>query len=112
MSEPLVVLMTASSQDEAEQIAQALVGGLLAASVNMIPGVMSVYRWQGAVHRAQEWLLVAKTRRDVLDELVQRVQALHSYDIPQIIALPVTGGSEDYLRWIDQEVHGGWHAVT
>ena len=112
MSEPLVVLMTASSQDEAEQIAQTLVGGLLAASVNMVPGVMSLYRWQGTVQRAQEWLLVAKTRRDVLDELVRRVQALHSYDVPQIIALPITGGSESYLRWIDQEVHGSWHAVT
>ncbi len=112
MSEPLVVLMTASSQDEAEKIAEALVGGLLAASVNMIPGVKSVYRWEGMVQSAQEWLLVAKTRRDVLDELVQRVQALHGYDVPQIIALPITGGNETYLRWIDQEVHGSWHKVT
>ena len=112
MSEPMVVLMTASSQEEAEKIAQTLVGELLAACVNVIPGVISVYRWEGAVQLDQEWLLVAKTRRDVLDGLVQRVQALHSYDVPELIALPITGGSEAYLRWIDQEVHGSWHAVT
>ena len=112
MSEPLVVLMTAGSQEEAEKIAKALVGELFAACVNVIPGVTSVYRWEGAVQSDQEWLLIAKSRRDVLDELVQRVQALHSYDVPEIIALPITGGSETYLRWIDHEVQGGWHAVT
>ena len=112
MSEPLVVLMTASAQEEAEKIAQALVGELLAACVNVVPGVTSVYRWEGAVQSDQEWLLIAKSRRDVLDALVQRVQALHSYDVPEIIALPITGGSEAYLRWIDHEVQGGWHAVT
>jgi periplasmic divalent cation tolerance protein len=112
VSEPLVVLMTAGSQEEAEKIAQALVGELLAACVNVIPGVTSVYRWEGAVQSDQEWLIIAKSKRDVLDELVQRVQALHSYDVPEIIALPLTGGSETYLRWIDHEVQGGWHAIT
>jgi periplasmic divalent cation tolerance protein len=108
----MVVLITAGSQAEAEKIAQALVGELLAACVNLIPGITSVYRWEGAVQSDQEWLLVAKTRRDVLDELVQCVQAIHSYDVPETIALPITGGSETYLRWIDQAVDGGWHAVT
>jgi periplasmic divalent cation tolerance protein len=109
MSEQLVVLMTASSQEEADRIAHGLVSEMLAACVNVIPAVTSVYRWQGQVQRDQEWLLVAKSRRDVLDALVQRVQALHSYDVPEIIALPLVGGSEAYLRWIDREIHGGWH---
>lgn len=109
MSEKLVVLMTAGSQEEAERIAHALVAEMMVACVNVIPGVTSVYRWEGQVQSDQEWLLVAKSRRDVLDELVRRVQALHSYDVPEVIALPLVGGSDAYLRWIDKEVHGGWH---
>jgi periplasmic divalent cation tolerance protein len=111
MPDPIVVLMTAGSQEEAERIADALVAELLAACVNVIPGITSVYRWEGAIQRDQEWLLIAKSRRDVLDVLVQRVQALHSYDLPEVIALPLVGGSQDYLRWIDQEVHGSWHSM-
>ena len=111
MSEQLVVLMTAGSQEEADRVAHALVAEMLAACVNVIPAVTSIYRWEGEVQRDQEWLLVAKSRRDVLDDLVRRVQALHSYDVPEIIALPLAGGSDAYLRWIDREVHGGWHAL-
>jgi len=111
MSEPLVVLMTAGSQEEAERIAQALVAEMLAACVNVVPGVTSIYRWEGRVQRDQEWLLVAKSRRDVLDRLVERVQEIHSYDVPEIIALPLAGGSEPYLRWLDSVVEGSPHAV-
>jgi periplasmic divalent cation tolerance protein len=111
MSEQIVVLMTASSQEEANQIADALVGEMLAACVNVVPAITSVYRWEGKVQRGAEWLLIAKSRRDVLDALVQRVQALHSYDVPEVIALPLVGGSEAYLRWLDREVHGSWHAL-
>ena len=111
MSEPLAVLMTAGSQEEAERVAQALVAEMLAACVNIVPGVTSIYRWEGKVQRDQEWLLVAKSRRDVLDRLVERVQALHSYDVPEIIALPLAGGSEPYLRWLDSVVEGGWHVT-
>lgn len=107
MSERLVVLITAGSQEEADRIAQALVGEMLAACVNIVPGVTSVYRWEGEVQRDQEWLLVVKSRREALDDLVQRVQALHSYDVPEVIALPLSGGSEAYLQWIDGEVRGG-----
>lgn len=106
MSERLVVLITAGSREEAEQIAESLVGEMLAACVNIIPGVTSVYRWQERVQRDQEWLLIAKTHSDALDDLVQRVQELHSYDVPEIIALPLSGGSDAYLRWIDREVRG------
>lgn len=111
MSERLVVLMTAGSQEEADRIANALITKMLAACVNVLPGVTSVYRWEGEVQRDQEWLLVAKSKRDVLDDLVQCVQAIHSYDLPEVIALPVVGGSEAYLRWVDSEVHSGWHSL-
>jgi periplasmic divalent cation tolerance protein len=111
MSDQVVVLMTAGSQKEAELIAQALVGEMLAACVNIISGVTSVYRWEGELQRDQEWLLVAKSCRDVLEDLVLRVQALHSYDVPEIIALPLVGGSEAYLQWLEREIHGTWHAV-
>jgi len=111
MSEQIVVLMTASSQEEADQLADALVGEMLAACVNVVPAITSVYRWEGKVQRGAEWLLIAKSRRDVLDALVQRVHELHSYDVPEVIALPLVGGSEAYLRWLDREVHGSWHAL-
>jgi periplasmic divalent cation tolerance protein len=111
MSELLVVLMTASSQEEAERIAQALVTEMLAACVNVVPGVTSFYRWEGKLQRDQEWLLAAKSRRDVLDRLIERVQTLHSYDVPEIIALPLAGGSEPYLRWLDSIVEGSRHAA-
>jgi periplasmic divalent cation tolerance protein len=111
MSEPIVVLITTSSQAEADRIANTLVAEMMAACVNVIPGVTSVYRWQGEVQRAQEWLLVVKSRLDVLDDVIRRVKALHSYDTPEIIALPLAGGSDAYLRWIDKEVHGSWHSM-
>jgi periplasmic divalent cation tolerance protein len=111
MSEPVVVLITAGSQEEASHIARRLVTEMMAACVNLIPGVISVYRWDEEIQQDQEWLLVVKSSLDVLDDLVQRVKALHSYDVPEIIALPIIGGSEAYLRWLDGEVHGAWHAV-
>lgn len=111
MSEPLVVLMTAGSREEAGRIARALVAEMLAACVNIVPGVTSIYQWEGEIQQDQEWLLVAKSRRDVLNQLVRRVQALHSYDLPEIIALPLVGGSEAYLRWLGEQVHGSWHGT-
>lgn len=106
MPEPLLVLITAGSQQEAETIARALVAERLAACVNIVPGITSIYRWQGEVQRDQELLLVVKTRRDVLDDLVRRVQELHSYDLPETIALPLVGGSAPYLAWLVGEVRG------
>jgi len=111
MPEHLVVLITAGSQEEANRIADALVTELLAACVNVIPGVTSVYRWEGEVRRDGEWLLVAKSTREAFEDLLRCVRALHSYDLPEIIALPVVAGSEAYLHWVAGEVHGGWHAL-
>lgn len=109
--ERLVVLVTAGSEDEAHTIARALVRSMLAACVNVVPGITSIYRWQEEVQEDREWLLVVKTRQDVLDEVVRQVQALHSYDVPEVIALPLVGGSRDYLRWLDKGVEGGWHGL-
>jgi periplasmic divalent cation tolerance protein len=110
-AEHLVALVTAGSEAEARQIAQGLVTRMLAACVNIVPGITSIYRWQEEVQEDQEWLLVIKTRRDVLDELIQSVQRLHSYDLPEVIALPLAGGSQDYIRWLDKAVHGSWHSM-
>lgn len=108
-AEHLVVLVTAGSEDEAQEIARGLVKSMLAACVNVVPGITSIYRWQEEVQEDQEWLLVVKTRRDVLDEVIRQVQSLHSYDLPEVIALPLVGGSREYIRWLDRGVEGGWH---
>lgn len=100
MSEPLVVLVTASDLDEADGVASALVEERLAACVNVVPGVRSVYRWQERVERADELLLVIKTSRHLLNDLVTRVADLHSYTVPEVVALPIGGGSDDYLDWL------------
>jgi periplasmic divalent cation tolerance protein len=104
MSECLLVLMTAGSHEEADRLAGALVSGRLAACVNIVPGITSVYRWEGEVHRDQEWLLLAKSHRDALDELVQCVHTIHSYEVPEIVALSLVGGSQAYLSWIEDVV--------
>jgi periplasmic divalent cation tolerance protein len=100
--EPLVVLITHDSPQEAERLAEVLVGEKLAACVNVLPGIVSIYRWQGAVQHDSEALMVVKTRRPLLQRLTARVKALHSYDEPEIVALPIVGGSESYLDWLTQ----------
>lgn len=100
MSEPLVVLVTASALDEADRLASALVEEGLAACVNVVPGMRSVYRWQDRVERADELLLVIKTVRHLLTDLVARVTDLHSYTVPEVIAIPISEGSAAYLSWL------------
>jgi periplasmic divalent cation tolerance protein len=102
--EPLVVLVTASSPDEAARLARALVDERLAACVNVIPGLRSIYRWQGQVEEADEVLLIVKTARHLLAPLTERVRTLHSYSVPEVIALPITGGSAPYLEWLAAQV--------
>ncbi len=102
MTEALVVLITAPSSEEAEAIARALVEEKLAACVNVIPGMTSFYRWRGELQREGEVLLVVKSRRGLFDRLAARVRELHSYQVPEIIALPVIVGDEDYLRWLSE----------
>lgn len=98
-SSPTVVLVTASSQQEAGAIARAIVTQKLAACVNVFP-VQSTYTWGGAVQQEEEWQLVIKTDLACWDELNQAIQSLHSYDVPELIALPIAQGSEAYLSWL------------
>jgi periplasmic divalent cation tolerance protein len=100
----VVALITAWSDDEANKIAEALVKQRKAACVNILPGVRSVFWWQGSIDSEQELLLIAKTKKSKVEQIVSLVKKLHSYDTPEIIALPITGGSLDYLDWIDREV--------
>lgn len=104
MSERVVALSTVGSAEDAERIARELVERRLAACVNVVPGVVSVYRWKGEVQRDEERLLVIKTRTAALEALRQALVALHPYEVPELIALGVTGGHEPYLRWIDENV--------
>lgn len=100
MTSAVVVLSTAGSVEEAERIAAALVDERLAACVNLVPSVTSIYRWHGAVERATEVLMVMKTRRALANRLVARLRELHSYDVPEAIVLPIAGGSRPYLAWV------------
>ncbi len=103
MNTSIVVLCTCKDQDEARRIAEALVESRLAACVNLLSGIQSIYRWQGKVETAHEVLLLIKSTAERFDELRARITELHSYETPEIIALPITAGSESYLRWISQE---------
>jgi periplasmic divalent cation tolerance protein len=98
----LVVLITAPSVEVAQQIAEALLAQRLAACVNILPGVQSLYTWEGSLHRDAEVLLLVKTRAGLFEEqLVPAVQKVHPYEVPEIIALPIHLGSQPYLDWIE-----------
>jgi len=106
MLEFIVVLVTVGSVAEGERVARALVEERLAACVNRISAVQSVYRWQGKVEENTEELLVIKTRADLFTALEKRVRELHSYSVPEVIALPIMNGSEAYLKWLGKQVAG------
>ena len=99
-SDPIVVFMTAANGEEASRLAEMLVGAHLAACVQILPEMESVYRWQGKIERQAEILLLAKTTMGKFAELEREVRALHSYETPEIIAVPVTLGSAPYLEWL------------
>jgi periplasmic divalent cation tolerance protein len=99
-----VVLTTVSSAEEAKRMARALVEERVAACVNVVGSVASVYRWQGAVEEASEVLLLIKTRVEKLEALEGAVRRLHSYDVPEFVILKVDGGSAAYLRWLDESL--------
>jgi periplasmic divalent cation tolerance protein len=102
----VVVLTTAGSDEEAARLADALVGERLAACVNVVAPITSVYRWQGKIERGREVLLVVKTRAALVKRLTARIQALHSYDVPEVVVLPIAGGSAAYLKWLAGEATG------
>jgi len=100
----IVVLVTAGSAEEAAAIGQTVVDEQLAACSNLIASIASTYWWQGNVERSGEALIVLKTREDLLEAVIRRVRELHSYTVPEVIALPIIGGNPDYLQWIDDSV--------
>ncbi len=100
----VVVLITTATEEEAHRIAGLLLEQRKAACVNIVPGVSSLFRWEGKLDSAQESLLIAKTRASLLPGLVETVKKAHSYRVPEIIALPIISGNEDYLKWLDSEV--------
>jgi periplasmic divalent cation tolerance protein len=101
MTDKLIVFVTCGSPGEAKKIARALVEARLAACGNILPGVRSIYRWKGLVESAGETLLILKTSRRRFAALRRAVERLHSYDTPEIIALPITAGSRKYLAWLE-----------
>ena len=104
MTDKIVVISTCESPEQAARIAHHLVDARLAACVNIIPGVQSIYRWKGAVEDASELVLLIKTRRDLFDALRAELKKVHSYELPEVIALPIVDGSESYLGWLDREL--------
>ena len=104
MTNARIVLTTAGSVDEARKIARALVERKLAACVNIVPQIESVYRWQGKIETAAEWLLVIKTEATAFQGVHATIEALHSYEMPECIMLEVTDGDKEYLEWIDAGV--------
>lgn len=97
---PMVAFVTAATSDEATRIARALVEERLAACVNIVAPIASVYRWEGQVQQDSEVLLIIKTTDARLPALIRRVKALHSYQVPEVIAVPIADGSADYLAWL------------
>jgi periplasmic divalent cation tolerance protein len=104
MTNKRLVLTTSSSLNECRKIARALVERRLAACVNIIPGIESVYRWEGKIEEAQEYLLLLKTNDEVFPRLRDAIRELHSYQVPECITLVVDDGIPSYLKWIDESV--------
>ena len=104
MSERVVAFSTVGSGEDAERIARTLVERRLAACVNVVPGLVSIYRWKGAVERDEERLLIIKTRAERLEGLRAALLELHPYELPELVALPIEGGHPPYLAWLDESV--------
>ena len=101
MTDKIVILSTCGTEQEAEKLARALLDAHLAACVNVVPRMRSFYRWKGAVESAEECLLVIKSSRELFDQARVVLEKAHSYELPEVLALPVLEGSESYLNWID-----------
>ena len=107
MPEPIIVLVTCGSEEEALKIANALVESRLAACVNLVAPIRSIYRWEERIWDEKEWLLVIKTQKDRFEDLEKKVKSLHSYSVPEIVSLPIVEGSSSYLDWIRENTESG-----
>jgi len=104
MTDKRIVLCTAGSEEEARKIARHLVEHQLAACVNIVPQIASIYRWQGKVESSREWLLLIKTTVDRFPNVRDAIRELHSYDVPECISLAIDDGSTEYLQWIGDSI--------
>jgi len=104
MTDKIVVLCTCATADEAERLARELVGARLAACVSIVPGLRSFYRWQGKLEDAAEHLLLIKSSRERFAELRAAIERLHSYDVPEVVALPIVDGAPNYLEWLQKNL--------
>ena len=104
MTDKIVVLTTCGSEEQAVRLARHLIERRAAACVNVVPGARSIYRWKDQIEEASEFVLVIKSRRDLFPALRLEIEKLHSYEIPEILALPIVDGSEGYLGWLDHEL--------
>jgi periplasmic divalent cation tolerance protein len=104
MTNKIVVLSTCGSHEEAEKLARHLLEARLAACVNVIMQTRSFYWWQGKIEEAGEWLLVIKTSRDLFEQLRTVLESAHSYELPEVLAIPIVEGSPNYLTWMDREL--------
>ena len=109
MKNPIVILTTASTKTEADQIANKLVQEKLAACVNIIPNIKSIYRWKDKISTDSEFLLIIKTMKSVENKVIQCIKKRHSYDTPEIISFPITGGDKRYLDWMYDSVVQNHH---
>ena len=100
----VALFITTATAEEAQRISNVLLGQRMVACVNIVPRVSSFFWWQGKLDSAQESLLIIKTKASLLSEIVKLVREIHSYNVPEIIALPIVGGNQDYLEWIGKEV--------
>lgn len=104
MSEYIVIFVTVGKEEEAQNIAHTLISENLIACVNMVKDIRSLYKWQGNICDDKEILLIMKSKKELLNKIIYRVKSLHSYDTPEIIAVPIVGGYQEYLKWIDNEI--------
>src|SRR3989338_7296175 len=104
MANEIVILVTAKDSEEAEKIAKHLLQKKLIACSNIIKGVQSLFWWQGKVDEASESLLILKTNQKNLQSIIKEVKSVHSYDVPEVIALPIIAGNPDYLKWVNESI--------
>jgi periplasmic divalent cation tolerance protein len=104
MTDKIVVLSTCASAEEAERLARRVIDDRLAACVNVLSPVRSFYRWKGQIEDSAEWLLLIKTTRDKFDALRAALESAHTYEVPEVIAIPIVEGSPNYLSWIEREL--------
>jgi periplasmic divalent cation tolerance protein len=107
MTDKTIALTTCATREDALRIARRLVEARLAACVNVVPNVTSVYRWQGAIEESAEWLLLIKTASGLLENLKEELRKIHPYEVPELIAVNIVDGAGPYLDWLDSELNPG-----